>query len=187
MNTLQGAQRIVVVGMAGAGKTTMGRRLSGLAGLPHVELDSLHWGPDWEPRLPQFRDEVQQAAAGDSWVMDGNYSTVREVLWPRAQLVIWLNLPFTTVLRRVFVRTVQRSWHGTTLWHGNRESWRRSFLSRDSLLWWVIRHQAHYQRQFGDLRASGKYPQLQWVELRTPCEVEAFVRGWPKASRHDAS
>ncbi|MRD48078.1 toxin [Caenimonas koreensis DSM 17982] len=169
------AQRIVIVGMAGAGKTTLGQRLAQLTAIPHTELDGLFWGPDWEPRLPAFHDDVRRVAAGERWITDGNYSTVRDILWPRAQLVVWLNLPFTTIFRRVLLRTVQRSFKGTQLWQGNRESWRRAFFSRESLLWWVIKHRARYQRQFSELRASGKFAGLAWIELKTPEEVEQFV------------
>ena len=175
MNDVLGARRIVIVGMAGAGKSTLGKRLSALTAIPYVELDSLYWGPNWEPRLPEFRDDVVRVAAGESWITDGNYSTIRELLWPHAQLVIWLNLSFTTIFRRVFMRTMQRTLRGTELWQGNRESWRRSFMSRESILWWVIKNWKRSRRQFGELRASGKYAQLQWVELKTPRELEGFI------------
>ncbi|MBC7602717.1 MAG: toxin, partial [Ramlibacter sp.] len=109
------------------------------------------------------------------WITDGNYSTVRDLLWPRGQLVIWLNFSFITIFGRVFIRTMRRSLNGTTLWQGNRESWRRSFLSRESILWWVIRNIARHRRQLIELRASGKFAQLQWVEMTTPEELERFI------------
>src|SRR5436305_799712 len=41
------AQRLVVVGTSGSGKTTLAREIARRRALPHVELDALHWGPNW--------------------------------------------------------------------------------------------------------------------------------------------
>ena len=40
-------KRISVVGSSGSGKTTVARRIAEALDAPHVELDELHWGPDW--------------------------------------------------------------------------------------------------------------------------------------------
>ena len=40
-------QRILVMGSSGSGKSTFGRRLSELTGIPFVSLDALFWKPGW--------------------------------------------------------------------------------------------------------------------------------------------
>ena len=81
--------------------------------MPHVELDAIHWLPGWEPRPREaFRALVGEAAAQPAWVMDGNYGTVRDLLWPRATAAIWLNYPFATVMGRALRRTVKRAFTG---------------------------------------------------------------------------
>lgn len=83
-------QRVVVVGMSGAGKSTVARRLALALGAPHVELDALFWGPEWEPRMPaDFRRDVDAAAGGGRWIVDGNYGSVRHLVWPRATAIVW--------------------------------------------------------------------------------------------------
>lgn len=172
-----GPQRIIVVGMSGSGKTTLAKQIEARCGIPHIELDGLFWGPEWEPREPAvFRADVAQAVAAPRWVLDGNYSSVREIVWPRAEVVVWLNLSFATTFARVFQRTVRRSLRRTPLWNGNRESWGRSFFSRDSILFWVMRHYHDRRRSFAALRGSNAYPQLQWVELNQAEQVDEFVR-----------
>ena len=82
--------------------------------------------PGWEP-LPEdeFRRVVEAAAAGDSWVMDGNYSAVRPLVWARADTVVWLDLPRRTVMRQVIWRTLRRAVTRQELWNGNREPLRQ--------------------------------------------------------------
>ncbi|WP_427914142.1 AAA family ATPase [Ramlibacter sp. MMS24-I3-19] len=169
-------QRVVIVGMSGAGKSTLARRLAQAMGAPHVELDALFWGPGWEPHFPaEFRACVQAAVQGERWVVDGNYSSVRHLVWPRATAIIWLNLSLPRVFTRVLVRTVRRAASGQVLWNGNRESWRRSFFSRESILWWVARNHAPRRRQFAALKqAAGSGPPA-WIELRTPRAVDEWL------------
>ena len=72
--------RVVVVGTSGAGKTTFADALAAALQLQHTELDQLHWGPGWTPApTEQFVRATAQAAAGQRWVMDGNYSVVRDM------------------------------------------------------------------------------------------------------------
>src|SRR5579871_6058918 len=88
------AHRIVVVGSTGSGKTTLARHLACRLHLAHVELDALHWDANWVPApTPIFRERVDAALSGPAWAVDGNYSKVRDIVWPRADTVIWLDYP----------------------------------------------------------------------------------------------
>ncbi len=92
LSLFQPGQRINVVGVTGSGKTTLARRLSDRLDIPHVELDALFWGPGWtETPDDVFRERVRQALAGERWVVDGNYSRIRDIIWPRADTIIWLD------------------------------------------------------------------------------------------------
>jgi len=101
-------QRIVILGNAGSGKSTLARALGQRLGLPVIHLDKLFWEPGWtEPDPEQFRTRVGEAVAGDSWVCEGNYARrTFDLRLPRAQLVIWLDTPRLTCLKRVIVRSV---------------------------------------------------------------------------------
>src|SRR5947209_14117981 len=99
-------QRIVVSGSTGAGKTTLARAIARRLDIPHVEMDALFWEADWTPAPDDvFFQRVRDATAGDAWVVDGNYTRARHLLWPRADIVIWLDFPLWVIFPRLLRRT----------------------------------------------------------------------------------
>jgi adenylate kinase family enzyme/GNAT superfamily N-acetyltransferase len=179
-------QRIVVVGTSCCGKTVFARLLAQSLRCPCVELDELYWGPQWTPKPDaEFRRLVEAAACAPQWVADGNYGRVRDILWPRATTIVWLNYSFQRVLLRALRRTFRRFVTQEELWHGNRESLRRSFLSRESILLWVISTFHRRRKELASLRASGRYPHLSWVELRRPRDAEPYLRSLQPADIRD--
>jgi adenylate kinase family enzyme len=104
----QGWRRILVLGSAGAGKTTFAVRLARLLDLPVVHLDTEYWRPGWEQTpSPLWQSRVDELAARDTWVMDGNYGATLERRLARADAVVFLDLPRTTCMRRVVVRSLR--------------------------------------------------------------------------------
>jgi adenylate kinase family enzyme/ribosomal protein S18 acetylase RimI-like enzyme len=179
-------QRIVVVGTSCCGKTVFARRLAQSLGYSYVELDELFWGPQWTPKPDaEFRRLVEAAASAPRWVADGNYGRVRDILWPRATTVVWLNYSFARVLLRAFRRTLGRLITREPLWHGNKESVRLSFLSRQSILLWVITTFHRRRDELAGLRASGRHPHLSWVELRRPGDAKPYLRTLQPADVRD--
>jgi adenylate kinase family enzyme len=173
--TLEQLARVVVVGASCSGKTTFARELAGILGSTHVELDALHWGPDWVPKpRPEFGRLTDIATTQPQWVVDGNYRVVRDVVWPRATSIVWLNLAFPTVFGRAIRRTLRRSLTGEELYAGNRESLRRAFLSRESILLWVLQTHGRRRREFRNLKETTRG--LRWFEFRHASEAAAFLR-----------
>ena len=169
-------QRVIVVGTSCSGKTTLARQLSRVLGVPHVELDGIHWMPDWQLRpMDEVRRMTSEAAAGERWVMDGNYSAVRDIVWGRATAVVWLNYPFRVVLWRCLCRTIRRAITREELFSGNRESFRMSFLSRDSIILWAITSHGQVRREYRRIFDAGEFPHLRVIELRGPAEAEELV------------
>jgi adenylate kinase family enzyme len=171
-------RRIAVTGSSGSGKTTFARRLAARRGLAHVELDALHFGPGWtEVDTPTFRARVANAIAGDDWVVDGNYSRVRDLYLARVDTIIWLDLPLRVCLWRVAVRTSRRAWSGEDLWgSGNRESWRQQ-LGRDSLLWWTVtthrRRRRENEARFADPSLAG----VEVLRFGSSATADAWLSG----------
>ncbi len=168
--------RVVVIGTSCVGKTIFARSLAEALCCPHIELDALYWQPNWVPRASdEFRALTVLALSQDCWIIDGNYSVVRDLIWSRATTVIWLNYGFPLVLWRALTRTVRRVLTQEELFSGNRESLRMAFFSRESILWWVLttfhRRRKRYRELF-DMRTS---PQLIYVEFRKPTEAQNFL------------
>ena len=169
-------ERVVVVGTSCSGKTTLAQQLAGVLGSPHVELDAIHWMAGWRERpVDEVRWMASEAAAAERWVMDGNYSVMRDIVWGRATTIIWLNYPFRVVLWRALSRTTRRVLTQEELFSGNREGFRQSFLSRDSIILWAITSHRRVQREYRRILDGGDFPHLRVIELRGPAEAEALV------------
>ena len=99
-------KRIHVVGPGGSGKTSLAAEIGARLGLPHTELDSIFWHENWQHSPPgKFEAQAAEIAAGDVWVVDGNYSRVRPILWQRVEAVVWLDYPLLLCLWRLMRRT----------------------------------------------------------------------------------
>ena len=173
------SERIVVVGSTGAGKSVLARELAARIGAPHVELDALHFAEDWvEVPDEVFTERTAAATEGGAWVVDGNYSAVmRDLAWDRAQTLVWLDYPFLVSGWRLLRRTVLRSVRREELWQGNRESFRRSFMSREPILLWFLRTFRRRRRQYEAAMADPANAHLTFVRLRTPREAERWLAG----------
>ncbi|MBS0321282.1 MAG: toxin [Proteobacteria bacterium] len=167
---------MVVVGTSGSGKSTLAQKLAVELGHACIDLDDLHWGPAWTPKPEaRFHELVATAAAASRWVIAGNYGKVRDLVWPRATCIVWLNYSFATVMTRSVRRSIRRIWRQEALFAGNRETFQRTFLSRDSILLWVISTFARRRREMAALRAGGRYGHLVWIECRAPRDADAVL------------
>lgn len=181
------AQRISVVGTTGSGKTTLAKSISKCCNIPHVELDALHWEPNWvEASDEVFRERVDVALKGDRWVVDGNYSVVRDLVWNRADTIVWLDYPFWLVAGRLLQRTLWRTLTQAELWNGNRESLQKAFLSRDSILLWMLRTYHQRRRKYPILFQQPSYSHLAIVHLPSVRATEQWVSALAAAHERDS-
>jgi adenylate kinase family enzyme len=175
--------RTVVVGTSCSGKTTFARQLAARLGAPPIELDALHWLPDWQQReTGAFLALLDQATAATAGVADGNYGRVRSLLWPRASAIVWLNYPLPIVFARALRRSVVRGVRREELWSGNRESLRLAFLSRESILWWVLATYRRRRREYRTLFDQPPWPHLALIELAHPRATADFLASIPSVT-----
>jgi adenylate kinase family enzyme len=144
--------RVNVKGISGSGKSTFARKLAERLGVPYLEIDAIHHGPNWtEASAEELRARVREfmADASDGWVIDGNYeSKLGQLVLASADRIVWLDPPLRVALRRLWRRTVQRIRGEVELWGGNRESWRGAFWGRESLFAWTLRSWLRHRRQW---------------------------------------
>lgn len=176
MNKLADLTRTVVVGTTGSGKTTFGMRLAALLDAPFIELDKLHWGPNWTPAEDEaFRANVDQHIAAETWVADGNYGVVRDRIWQRATAIIWLDYPLPLVLWRLFWRTLWRTLTRQRLFNDNREPFFSSFFSRNSLFLWALRKHHSRRQRYNQHFAAGDFANATPIVFHKPTHAEAFL------------
>lgn len=171
-------QRIVVIGTTSSGKSTLAESLAKKLGIPYVELDALFWEPNWQEASPlEFRRRVESAIKPDAWVVAGNYSRVRNLIWERAELILWLDYPLPTVFWRLLTRTVCRAVTQEELWNGNRETfwWHLKLWSQESLFHWLFKTYWRRKQEIPILLSLPENRHLKCIHFKHPSETEKWL------------
>lgn len=169
-------ERIIVVGTTGSGKTTLANQIAERLAIPHIEQDALNWGPDWTIRPDEeFQALVDEATRGDRWVIDGNYSRSRDIIWPRADTVVWLDYSLALILWRLWWRTWRRFITREELWNGNRERLWEHFVTRDSLFLWALKTYHRRRREYPELLSRPENDHLTIVHFREPRQATRWL------------
>jgi len=172
--------RVAVVGSSVSGKTTLAKRLEADIGLPHVELDAVNWQPGWgnlsvdDP--DEFARRVDARLAGDLWVTDGNYGTVRDLIWTRATHLVWLDYERSVIMPRLLKRSLLRALDSSELWEGtgNRERFSR-WLDKEHPLRWAWDTWARRRAQYETALGGPDFAHLSVHRVRRPRELEPAV------------
>jgi adenylate kinase family enzyme len=178
-------QRVVVLGVTGSGKTTAGARIARAINATHIELDALHWGPDWTPVEPEVLRELVRTAVGkhQRWVTDGGYARfVWDITWVATDVIVWLDYPLPLSMWRLLKRTTRRVVRKEVLWSGNRERIANHLASRDSLFLWAIRSHRKYQRSYPEYFARQELAHVEALRFRKPMDYERWVAGLERRS-----
>ena len=187
-------KRIVVIGTTSSGKSTLAKNLSDKLGLNFIELDALHWEPDWkEAEEAVFRQRVEMALRSEVWAVAGNYRVVRDLIWPRAEIVIWLDYPLPILLWRLIRRTMQRNFTRELLWGTNRDKlWKHFKLwSDESLIHWLFTTYWRRKRETPLLFSLPEHEHLRILRFKHPRETEQWLKGmglaWTAHRRNQAT
>jgi adenylate kinase family enzyme len=172
------SKRILVLGPCGAGKSTLARQLGQRLDLPVVHLDAIYWNPGWvQTEITQFRGRVEEAAKGDAWVMDGNYTAHHlDLRLARAQAVVWLDLPRYVYFRRAVWRSIKN--YGRVrddVGPGCPERFDLSFF-RD----WVWTYPTRARQRHAEIMA-GLPAAIRRIILRSRLEVSKFIETLPRS------
>jgi adenylate kinase family enzyme len=164
-------QRVLILGGAGAGKSTLARRLGEATGLPVIHLDAHFWQPGWvETPDEEWDAKAEQLSQREAWIIDGNYSRTMPARLAACDTVIFLDFPLRTCLWSVVKRRIR--YHGRT----------RPDLARDcpemidwEFLQWVWGFRRHNRPKIIELlQAHGRHKEL--ILLRNRREVERFLQ-----------
>ena len=162
---------MVVIGNSGAGKSTLAAALSAQTGLPLIASNPFYWEHGWQAVTPAaVRQRVTEATAADAWIIDGNFVSERDVVWARADTVIWLDYPLALVLWRVCRRNL--GWLLLTrqaTWSGNRMNWHQAWSGIHHARRGFVQKQATYPAFLAE------FAHLTTLRFHSPREAEQWL------------
>ena len=174
------------MGTSGSGKTTFSRELASILTLPYIELDQVFWKPNWNHlEDDELYQRVREKTDSPDWVLDGNYSRTTSIKWSKVECVIWLDFSFGVTVYRAVTRAVKRAISQEELWPntGNRESFRMSFFSKESVVLWTLQSYHTNRRKYLQIMEGPTYKGIDFVRLRSPKEAERFLDGLRQYSK----
>jgi len=162
--------RVIILGCSGSGKSTLGVALAERFGLPFVPTDNIYWGPGWTPvPASEVRAWLEKTTAEERWVLDGNFDAQRDLLWGRADLAVWLDLPWIVTLLRVARRNLRWWITRATIWGGLQMTFPRLAAG----VFHAARSHSLKRRTYPDLLAS--FPRLKVVHIRSATELRTWI------------
>jgi len=172
-------KRVVVIGTTSSGKSTLAEQLADRLDMHFIELDALHWEPNWqEAPLQIFRARVEAATQSARWVVAGNYHVVRDLVWPKAEAIIWLDYSLWRILWQLTRRTLVRWWSQELLWGTNRENLLIHFKlwSQESLFHWLFKTYWRRKREYPMLLSQPEHQHLKLIRFTHPKERDEWFR-----------
>ncbi|MFF1451185.1 adenylate kinase [Streptomyces sp. NPDC058274] len=175
-------KRVLVVGISGAGKSTLARRLAEQLAVPYHEMDSLYFtGPGWAVN-DEFVAEIGRITEGPGWIFDSlGYPEVRDLLWERADTVVWLDYSRRVIMPRILRRSLRRTLSRERVFGGNRETV-SDWFRRDHPAWWAWTQHAARRAEIGRRADDPRFAPLEVIRFHRPAEAGRWLRNRTSAA-----
>ena len=163
-------KKVLVIGCSGVGKTTLAARVSQKTGLPFTATDPFYWRAHWQlASTESVVHSVDEATRRPAWVLDGNFDGQRELVWRRADTIVWLDYPLWRVLPQVVTRNLGLWLSQKPTWSGNRMTWKRA--------WSGVRHalRSHELKHRNYPAYLSEFPNVRVLRFRHPGEADAWL------------
>ncbi|WP_104172494.1 adenylate kinase [Arthrobacter sp. Y81] len=166
--------RVLFYGVTGSGKSSAAHEYAAASGLPEYSADDdIGWLPGWQQRTVEQQREIAAAvAARDRWVLDSAYGVWRDIVVPRAELVVVLDYPRWLSLSRLLRRSLRRVITRQPVCNGNVETLGRLF-ARDSIFYWHFNSFARKKRVFREWQTDPDMPPV--MAFRRPGELDEWL------------
>ena len=94
------------------------------------------------------------------------------MIWPKADLIIWLDYPFYIVFTRLLKRTIKRFITKEVLWNGNTENFFNQLFTKKSILFWCIKTHWKNRKKFETILIDSNEYNNKFIRIKKPVEVE---------------
>ena len=113
-NRIKAADRILVIGCSGGGKSTFSQIVAAHFDLQYISVDrDILWLPGWVQRDKEEQRTLTAAmTSAERWVMDGTSPSTFDIRLPRTDIVFWVRMSRRVCLLGVTTRWLR--WLGRT-------------------------------------------------------------------------
>ncbi|SDI39226.1 Adenylate kinase [Arthrobacter subterraneus] len=166
--------RVLFYGVTGSGKSSAAHAYAKASGLPEYSADDdIGWFPGWQQRaVEEQRRLAADIASREEWVLDSAYATWRDMVLPRAELIVALDYPRWVSLSRLLRRSLYRAVNGQLVCNGNTESFRR-LLARDSIIWWHFQSFTRKRQVIQAMKADPALPPV--IVFKRPRDLSRWL------------
>ena len=164
-------KKVAVFGNTGAGKSTLSRQLSEVAGLPLHVLDKIQYPGGVEIPLEEYRQAHAQILATSQWVIDG--FGCMKTTWQRleaADCLVFLDLPLRVHCWWVTKRLISGIFRTPEGWPEGSPILKSSLTSYRTLWLCHKRLTPKYREYVGQARST-----KQVRHLRSPKQIDRFL------------
>ena len=164
-------KRILVIGTSGSGKSSLAERLSKRLNLPFFASDHFYWEIGWKTASTErVRQHVEDVVSREAWILDGNFDEERDLVWKRADCIVWLDYSLMTIFRQIVLRNFRWTITRQLTWSGNRMTLQRAISGiRHAVKSYSLKKQ-NYSRWLAEL------PDVTLYRFCTNREMEAWFQ-----------
>lgn len=166
--------RVLFYGVTGSGKSSAAHAYARASGLPEYSADDdIGWLPGWRQRkVEEQRRLAADISSRDRWVLDSAYATWRDLVLPRAELIVALDYPRWISLSRLLRRSLRRALSGQAVCNGNTETFRR-LLAKESIIRWHFQSFTRKRRVLRTMKLDPELPPV--IVFNRPKELRRWL------------
>jgi len=168
-------KRISIIGIPGTGKTTLSNELSTRLKIPTYELDGIVWRDTGIASIEDFRSATDIITCCETWIVDGTYTKLRDLIWSRCDTVIWLDYSLSLIVWRITKRNIIRMVKRHKLWDGHYMTLSRGFFAADSVLRSAIRKWLNHRRKYEALLQQSEYSHVSILRFKKPKDTAIWL------------
>ncbi len=167
---------ILILGNPGAGKSFLARKISEILSMPIIELDMLFWGRNWSKfSSTHVHNIVKKKVMKTPHIVEGQYPEMRNTLPKYADTIIFIDFPLPLLFWRLLKRSTKRAFTGESTCHGNKETFRKLFFSKHSMIYYIF--QVYSKNRYDNLRIirDARKENKETYILKNSHEILAFI------------